>query len=283
MSRTGLSMLRNLAFIAAIALAPAAHAKKAPPPPPRIIATAPPPAPLQPQLIPYRPVPPGGAGADQYIPAMGADGVRQTVVSRMNPLEAVWNFRAAWNVAALNCLDARYDEVLDGYKLLLGNYERRLAAVNRDLDRQYRTEHGGQATRMREAYMTQVYNYFALPPAKDYFCNATLEVARDILLAPPDDIDSFALTNIQRIASSFEQFYRDFEKYQVDAAVWDTQYGPLFQRAPAQPVGATYANATITGAGFENAGRVQLMAPAQGIEGVSPQVIQPMPLLEPSR
>jgi hypothetical protein len=267
-------MLRSCAAIAGLALL-AACKTATPPPTPRIISTLPPPAaPLRPQIVPYRPIPPGGAAEDAYIPVRGEDGVRDTVIARMNPLEAVWNFRAAWNVAALNCLDARYQEVLDGYKLLLANYDKRLTAVNRDLDKQYRKEHGGQATRMREAYMTQVYNYFATPNAQGYFCETALQMSREALAAPPAELDPFALSNIQRLAGAFEQYYRDFEKYQVDAAIWDAEYGSLFQRAAAPPV--IYANAAAVEAGVDNAGRVQLSAPAASPEGVSQPVIQPL-------
>jgi len=45
--------------------------------------------------------------------------VRDTVNAHLNPLEAVWNFRAAWNVAALNCLDARYQPILDATRCCL--------------------------------------------------------------------------------------------------------------------------------------------------------------------
>lgn len=269
-------MLRLFGAIAGLALL-AACKTATPPPTPRIISTVPPPAaPLRPQVVPYRPVPPGGAAPDAYIPAMGEDGVRQTVIARMTPLEAVWNFRAAWNVAALNCVDTRYQEVLDGYKLLLANYDKRLTAVNRDLDRQYRKDHGGQATRLREAYMTQVYNYFATPNAQGYFCETALLVSREALAAPPAELDPFALDGIQRMAGAFEQFYRDFEKYQVDVAIWDAEYGSLFQRPQAQ-VPVIYANAGATEAGFDSAGRVQLSAPAGPAEGVSQPVVQPLP------
>jgi hypothetical protein len=282
MARVKAPMLSKSAAIAGLALlvvcqSTVATAKKKPAPPtPRIIATVPPPAaPLSPQLVPYRPVPPNGVAVDAPIPPRGGDGVRETVIARMNPLEAVWNFRAAWNVAALNCLDPRYEQVLDGYKLLLKDYEKRLTAVNRELDRQYRQQYGGQATRNREAYMTKVYNYFASPNAQSYFCAATLEVSREALAAPPEDLDAFALANIQRLAGAFEQFYRDFEKYQVDVAIWDAEYGPLFQRSTAPST--LYANAGPTEAGFDSAGRVQLSAPAMSSEGVSQPVIQPLP------
>lgn len=273
-------LLRKLAALAGLALLAACQA--APPPPPRIIATAPPP--LRPQVIPYRPLPPGGASPEMPIPAIGPDGVRETVISHMNPLEAVWNFRAAWNVAALNCMDAGYEPILEGYKALLVNHEKRLGAVNRELDRQYRSEYGRDATREREAYLTQVYNYFALPPARTYFCDATLQIAREALQSPPEDIDAFALENIQRLASAFEQFYRDFEKYQVDVALWDAQYGPLFAPSGGQRSGVVYTNAAATDAAAEGAARVQLNAPAgEPPRAVSEPVVQPLPPQGPGR
>ena len=211
------------------------------------------------------------------IPSIGTDGVRETVISHMGTLEAVWNFRAGLNVAALNCLDARYQPILDGYTAMLSDHEQRLLTVNRELDRQYRAEHGGRTTREREAYMTQVYNYFALPPAKTYFCDAALQVAQSALQSPPEDLDAFALTNVQHLAMAFEQFYRDFEQYHVDVAVWDAQYAHYFQSDEAeQQSDILYAEA-ISEDFEESGGRVMLTAPANASQGVSEPVIQPIP------
>ncbi len=102
---------------------------------------------------------------DMLVPAVGPDGVRNTVNARLNPLEAVWNFRSGWNVAALNCLDARYQPILDGYKTLLTEpFRSALTKVNTELDKQYRAEVRAQGPRRSaraRPIMTQVYNYFA--------------------------------------------------------------------------------------------------------------------------
>jgi hypothetical protein len=199
----------------------------------------------EPEPIPMRPMPPRSSAVDMALPIVGPDGVRDTVNAHLNPIEAVWNFRSAWNVAALNCLDARYQPILDGYKAMLKAHSKRLTKVNADLDKQYRTEFGAgtKAIRAREAYLTQVYNYFALPPALDYFCEATLQVSQESLLTPPKDLDAFAMVSLPKIEAAFEHFFQDMERYRIDVAAWDARYGI---RAPAYATGsgAVYTSAT---------------------------------------
>jgi len=270
------NMLRRVAAIAGFALL--AACKTAEPPVPVVVSVPTTPAPLKPRLIPYRPVPPGGALTTMQIPAVGEDGLRDTVIEHVNDLEAVWNFRSAWNVAALNCQDARYQPVLDGYGAFLKQHAKALTKVNRDLDSQYRGVYKSAATREREAYMTQVYNYYATPPAQRYFCEAALLVAQDAAQAPEVELTPFALANMRRFADAFEQFYRDFEQYKVDVAVWDAEYGYLYNQAPAtQPNQIIYTNASATEFGFDGSGRVQLNAPVSEGQVVSEPVVQPLP------
>lgn len=198
------------------------------------------------------------------IPQIGADGVRQTINANLSPLEAVWNFRSGWNVAALNCLEAKHSPILDGYRSFLTGHKTRLRAVNRSLDQQYRRDHGSRATREREAYMTQVYNYFSLPPARDYFCRVALEISQEMLLAPSGDTDSFALAALPRMEAAFDQFYRDYERYYVDVAEWDARYGARYGAGQ----GAVYTGA-VTGAPDGSSAAVPLSA-----EG---PVVQPVP------
>lgn len=225
----------GLALLAACG--PTKPVASAPPPPPLVVVVTP-----EPEPIPLRPVPPRSAAENMLVPAIGADGVRVTVNAHLDPMEAVWNLRSGWNVAALNCLDVRYQPVLDGYKALLSKHSKRLTKVNSEIDKQYRKEFGAgtKAIRAREAYNTQVYNYFALPPARDYFCEAALEMSQLALLAPPTDIDAFALTHLPKLEAAFEHLFQDMERYRVDVAQWDARYGPAY----AAQSGAVYTNAT---------------------------------------
>ncbi|OJW73892.1 MAG: hypothetical protein BGO57_02485 [Sphingomonadales bacterium 63-6] len=205
------------------------------------------------------------------IPVLGVDGVRQTVNAHLDPLETVWNFRSALNVAALNCLDARYQPILDGYKTLLAKQGKRLSKVNADLDKQYRKEFGAgaKATRAREAYMTQVYNYFALPPARQYFCDAALQISQDALATPPADLDAFALAGLPRIEAAFEQFFQEMEKYRIAVADWDNKYGAVYGSAAG---GATYLRAD-----YGPAGAPDVTLPSPSTQPVAQDYALPLP------
>jgi len=252
----------GLAFLAACAAPP-------PPPPP-----PPPPAPA-PVATPLRPVPPGGASRRLAIPAKGLDGVRRTVNAGIGPLETIWNFRSGWNVAALNCLEPEYEPILQAYKQFLDQHGKRLSEVNRQLDRDYRARLGSQATREREIYMTQVYNYFALPPAHDYMCDAALEISQQALLAPPTDPDAFALGALPRFEAAFERFYVDMEQYWANVTDWDAKFIRYGYAVDDGVRGPIYLNAPLN-VTYQAGARVQLSAQVP-VQSVSEPVVQTLP------
>jgi hypothetical protein len=73
--------------------------------------------------------------------------------------------------------------------------------------------------------MTQVYNYFALPPTRANYCNVALGIANEYLAAKPDDLAAFASSGLQRFEAVFEQFFREYEQYRVASTDWDLKYG----------------------------------------------------------
>lgn len=209
--------------VAAGLAALAACAPKAPPPPP----PAPPPPVV---VIPPRPTPPLGAAPGFTVPMLGPDGVRQTVNARISTAQTVWNVRSAYNVAALNCLSADYVEILAGYKTYLKAHGKGLTKANKTVDAEFKARHGAAFIRPREAYMTQVYNYYAFPPTLKNFCDAALVMARESMTVKPAELDAFSQRNLVMLDSVFENFYRSYEQYRAAAAAWDVKY------APAQPV-----------------------------------------------
>ncbi|WEK48021.1 MAG: hypothetical protein P0Y56_06915 [Candidatus Andeanibacterium colombiense] len=227
--------------LASLAACGPAKVKSTPPPP--VIALLPPPV----VAVPMRPMPPRSSAIGMILPTIGPDGVRNTVNARLNPTEMVWNLRSGWNVAALNCLDARYQPILDGYKSMLKANSKRLTKANADLDKQFRTQYGAgtKAIRARETYLTSVYNYFALPPARDYFCEAALQMSNESLSSPPKDLDAFAAVQLPRLEAAFEHFFLDMERWRIDVAQWDAKYAPATSSYGAAPAGGTvYTNAT---------------------------------------
>jgi hypothetical protein len=228
---SGISRVFALAIVGALA----ACTTPAPPPPP-----APPPAPI---YSPARPLPPSGAATVMAIPPVATDGVRQTLNAGLTTDETIWNLRSAWNVAALNCLSVEYAPILDGYKGFLDRNAKQLTAANKAIDAQYRSEHGRSFNAVRDAHMTSVYNYFALPPTKRAFCDEMLAISQESILTPSDDLNSYALTTLPRLEGVFENFFQAYERWQIEAAAWDALYAPR----PAAPVTPAIVVPTATG------------------------------------
>jgi len=220
MSKETRSPLRIVAI--AVTTAGLAACTKAPLPPP-----PPPPPPPQVAAVPYRPLPPSGASYVMTIPQRGADGARRTVNYGLDQKETVWHFRSGWNVAALNCVGPEYQPIVDAYGAFLKKHQRTLAQANAAIDKEYRDQEGSSRAglRAREAHMTQVYNYFALPPARERLCGTALAIAKDALVAPPEDATTFAATHLPVFEAGFEEFFSAYERYQLDSAEWDRNYG----------------------------------------------------------
>lgn len=220
--------LRRKVIIGAATLAAglvsACGPKSAPPPPP-----APPPAPAPVVYIPPRPLPPLGASAGLFVPAVGIDGVRQTVNAKLTPAQTIWNVRSAYNVAALNCLKAEHADILINYKVFLKAQAKGLKAANSAVDADFRKRYGAAFIRPREAYMTQVYNYYAYPATLQNFCDAATVVARDSKTVKPAELAAFSARSMTVFETVFETFFRTFEQYRADVAAWDAKYAPTAQ------------------------------------------------------
>src|SRR5690606_35177728 len=108
----------------------------------------------------------------------------------------------------------------DAYGTFLKQHARKLTATNNALDEQFRRAQGSRnaAVKAREALMTQVYNYFALPPTRPELCATALAIASEYQASPPQDIAVFAVSGLQRFESVFDRFYREYEQYQVASA-----------------------------------------------------------------
>lgn len=211
-----------------MAAATACGPKSTPPPPP-----APPPPPPPAIVIPPRPYAPQGAGENLIVPQLGPDGIRRTVNANISPAQITWNLRSAYNVAALNCLQPQHNDILVGYRAFLKAHARTLRTVNRTVDSEFRAKHGARFIAPRELYMTQVYNYFALPPTLPAFCEAALAMSRESLTVKSKDLGAFSARSLPQIELVFENFYRSYEQYKRDAALWEANYRHLL--APIAP------------------------------------------------
>ena len=195
----------------------------------------PPPAPVA-VAIPPRPYPPMGASPNFMTPPMDINGVRRTVNVGISPEQTVWNLRSAFNVAALNCMKPEHAAILDAYAAFLKNNSRTLSSVNRALDKSFKAEHGSKYIHARESYQTQVYNYFAFPPTLPAFCDAVLQMSRQVQAAPPSDLSAFAAAELPRLESVFNAFFNSYDQYRTELASWEARYGagPITRADPPQ-------------------------------------------------
>ena len=172
----------------------------APPPPPAAV----------------EPVPPLGAARGLPVPQPGPDGRFETINSAISAQEAIWHLRAALNVAALSCRDdgsltRGYNQLLTQRKAVLG------------------TAYGAETGRFKSSglsaldkHMTQLYNFFAQPPAQPAFCQAAkAEVVRAVATAPAD-FPAYAPSALDRLEAPVLAFYAAYDSYRHDLAAWQS-------------------------------------------------------------
>lgn len=239
--KTRQSLLAGIGLTAVTALAACAP-KAAPPyitPPPVVV-------------VPPQPMPPRGASPRLVPPPVNALGFRETVNTGLSRAQTTWNLRSAYNVAALNCLQPEHAQIVVNYRAFLKTHEKKLTAVNKEIDQEFKAKHGARFIPPRETYNTQVYNYFALPPTLPSFCDAALAMSNEAAIAPSAELDAFAARSLPMLERVFLDFYRSFDQYRTDLAAWQAKYmsptatppvAILLPSPAAQPQGA----GTITG------------------------------------
>jgi hypothetical protein len=228
---------KNLAFVFVIGSLAACGPKPVPKPvvvaPPPVIVASPP---------PVKPLPPGGAASSTRLPAYGLDGVRMTPNRGLSREEAIWNFRAALNVAALNCQGPVWGVIAQNYNKMLTIHKARLSTANTSVDNEYRKRFPGQnALRVRDSRSTELYNFFALPPVREEYCNTSLRKSEEALLVPVTAFPEYAIGALGDIDNIYHRFYDAYAQYERDIAEWNLKYPPA-------PVAVTTAPTPATGA-----------------------------------
>ncbi len=217
---------RNLALVFAIGAVAACTPKPPPKPlpiplPPPVVVLPPPPP------VPSMPLPPGGAAASTKLPAYGLDGLRITPNRGLSREEAIWNFRSAINVAALNCQGPVWGVIAQNYNSMIVLHKARLSQTNTAVDNEYRKRFAGQnALRVRDSRTTELYNYFALPPIREQYCNAALLKSQEAIAVPSTAFPEYAIGALTDIDGIFLNFYDAYAKYQIDIVDWNLKYGP---------------------------------------------------------
>lgn len=237
-------MFRGRKSLAAIivtlsALSACAPAPKPVPPPPIVIAPPPPP--------PAMPLPPGGAAASMRIPLVGLDGIRATPNRLLSREEQIWHFRSALNVAALNCQGPVWGQIATEYNKFIQIHKKELSKTSKAVDREYVTRYPGQnGLRMRDTKLTDLYNYFALPPVRADYCDTALRKVTEVNLLPVTAFGDYATVGLVEIDNIFIRFFDAYAQYERDLADWNIKYGPPAPAIVFQPNSAIAEPSLIT-------------------------------------
>ncbi len=190
-----------------------------PPPPPKVIVAPPP--------LPIRPYPPGGAAPNLSIPRLGIDGVRETPNRLLNANESIWHLRSALNVAAINCRGASWAQITPDYNQFLTLHKVQLAKATKAIDADFVKRYSGTAgLRIRDTKSTELYNYFALPPVKQEFCDTAMAKVHELITVPTAAFPDYALGAIKDMDGIFIRFFDAYAKYETDLADWNQRYVP---------------------------------------------------------
>ena len=80
--------------------------------------------------------------------------------------------------------------------------------------------------------MTDLYNYFALPPVRAQYCDMALRKVTEANTVPTDALPEYAIGGLADIDGVFVSFYDAYVKYERDLADWNMKYAPKPAYAP---------------------------------------------------
>jgi hypothetical protein len=170
------------------------------------------------------------------IPPLGADGIRITPNRFLSSDENIWHFRSAVNVAALNCQGPVWGQIATEYNKFIVVHKKRLGQASKKVDREYVARFPGQnGLRVRDTKMTDLYNYFALPPVKAEYCDTALRRVVEVNLTPSATLPDYSIGALAEVDGIFIRFFNAYVQYERDLADWNMRYAPPAPTVQFQP------------------------------------------------
>ena len=217
-----------LASVAACAPKPVAPPPPPPPPPVAIV-------------IPPRPLPPGNASLTQILPGRAIDGHFVTANSNVTGDRAFWQLKIGLNVAAIGCRGLEETTLVSAYNNIIKAHAKVIKSTEKSVITQLGKENRNNGIAPRDRLSTQLFNYFAQPPAQRAFCARANEIAQLVSSTPTAQLVEQAPGHLARLDQPFHDFYEAYAKYQADVAAWDAKY------APPPPVMTAPATTAVSG------------------------------------
>lgn len=128
-----------------------------------------------------------------------ADGMMTPMPVRMRPMtpaeteaNAVWNVRAALNIAALQCQFSPYLATVRNYNDALRQHSQEFERARQTLVGHFRRYDKAKAQDSFDRYTTQTYNSFSTLDAQLAFCERAAIVGREVLRVPKGSLGKSA-------------------------------------------------------------------------------------------
>lgn len=131
---------------------------------------------------------------------------KAVVMRTMTPAEAqahaIWNVRAALNVAALQCQYSRFLDTRNTYNALLTHHAEELQQAQRTVQSHFTRLDKGRGQASFDRYNTQTYNSFSTLDAQYRFCEAAGEVGKRELAQPKGRMGVLAVEGLTQLRAA---------------------------------------------------------------------------------
>ncbi|HEY0594257.1 MAG TPA: hypothetical protein VGD20_00490, partial [Sphingopyxis sp.] len=142
--------------------------------------------------------------------------------------------------------------MVSGYNAIIKNHGKTIKSTEKSVITQLGKDNKNNGIAPRDRLSTQLFNYFAQPPAQRDFCVRANEIAQIVASTPTAQLVEQEPAHLARLDQPFNDFYEAYARYQADVAAWDAKYAPpppiMSAPAPLAPAGPTVTNGTTPGA-----------------------------------
>ncbi|MGB7411236.1 MAG: hypothetical protein WA910_08835, partial [Sphingopyxis granuli] len=199
-------------------------------------------------VVPPRPLPPGSASLTQILPGRALDGRFVTANSNLSGDRAFWQLKIGLNVAAIGCRGLEEATLVSAYNNIIKTHAKVIRSTEKTVISELGKETKTNGISARDKLSTQLFNYFAQPPAQRDFCPRANEVAQLVSTSPSTQVVEQAGTLLARLDQPFVDFYEAYARYQADVAAWDAKYAPApaIMTTPAIDTAVQPATGTVT-------------------------------------
>jgi hypothetical protein len=139
---------------------------------------------------------------------------------------AFWQLKIGLNVAAIGCRGLEEATLVSAYNNIIKTHGKVIKSTEKTVITQLGKENGNNGIAARDRLSTQLFNYFAQPPAQRAFCARANEIAQLVSSTPTPQVIEQAPAHLARLDQPFIDFYEAYARYQSDVVAWDAKYAP---------------------------------------------------------